>query len=403
MARTTPGSHNYHRYAALLVMLQWMDGSAPPRALLSARRSVADVKPARARAPLAALFAALTARDTLNADVASAMGQCAAFHLYDGRYDIAAHLYQMEIELRQRTGTSAGLAMAYRHLSSCLLACGDVGGSWAACDAGLLVARDGGSEPDTIELLLAQATIYREERQLGEAERVLNLAREKAKVLGNSLLIARSTHELAVVIHEQVVQSGDVARFDTVCALLADAAQASDQLPWRFRLLNDAGRTLCALGLYVDAAKAHELVYAQRHEQDVRWVAALNLMDLAIAIGDDVQFTRWRRALAQAKQQGLPDILQAEFHALVAEGCFRFGRVIEARRALARAASVAKRIGRVTVLGTVAALEEGRTLPRPALLDESRRYEMTRAVRQLVADHAAQAPLRPGRRSGARW
>jgi tetratricopeptide (TPR) repeat protein len=108
----------------------------------------------------------------------------------------------------------------------------------------------------------------------------------------------------------------------------------------RDRLLGDIALVMGELGFVSETRDVHLLIEATAVEQDTRWLAKINLMELEAISGNEITFERHRRELAEAP---LPPRLRALLLLDSAQGFRRFGRLDAARSALADAAEFADR------------------------------------------------------------
>jgi hypothetical protein len=112
------------------------------------------------------------------------------------------------------------------------------------------------------------------------------------------------------------------------------------------------------LGVKSAARDAFLILAATAREQYQRWVATINLMELAAEERVSIQFERYRQQLASAK---LPPLLQTQFELHVGRGYQTFGDLAAARTWLQRAVHTA--LGAfaqsTAVRGRVCAREEG--------------------------------------------
>ncbi|MGH7665388.1 MAG: hypothetical protein ACRENI_14025, partial [Gemmatimonadaceae bacterium] len=110
----------------------------------------------------------------------------------------------------------------------------------------------------------------------------------------------------------------------------------------RDRILADMATTLAAMGHREAARDAHVILASTAEEQEIRWIATINLLELATLAGSEPMFERYRAQLRDAK---LPPALAAYYHLHVGEGCGRFERYERAQSALQAAITVAEQHG----------------------------------------------------------
>lgn len=134
-------------------------------------------------------------------------------------------------------------------------------------------------------------------------------------------------------------QLGDL----TTAAILGhQALEASTDPADRDRILINIGMNLTHMGLRDEARDAFLLVGASAQEAAVRWMAQINLMELAYLDHREPTFEQYRRALAGV---ALPPYIETVYHEARAHGYCAFGHFAEATEAFRRMLDVAERHG----------------------------------------------------------
>jgi tetratricopeptide (TPR) repeat protein len=134
-------------------------------------------------------------------------------------------------------------------------------------------------------------------------------------------------------------QLGDL----TTAAILGhQALEATTDPSARDRILINIGMTLPHLGLRAEARDAFLVVGASAQEAAVRWMAQINLMELAYLDHREPTFEQYRRALAGVD---LPPYIETVYHEARAHGYCTFGHFGEATDAFRRMLDVAERHG----------------------------------------------------------
>lgn len=110
----------------------------------------------------------------------------------------------------------------------------------------------------------------------------------------------------------------------------------------RDRLLADIAGSFYMLGVRSAARDAYVIIQATAQEQYQRWVATINLMEIAATDGSAPLFERYRRSLADVQ---LPPALEAEYHLHAGTGYELLGEASAARDALERARALAEDFG----------------------------------------------------------
>jgi len=114
---------------------------------------------------------------------------------------------------------------------------------------------------------------------------------------------------------------------------------ATDPLE-RDRLLVNLGMTLTHLGLWAEARDAYLVASASAQEAAVRWMAQINLMELAYLDGNELLFEQYRRRIPM---NDLPPYVETVLHETSAQGFRAFGRMTEATDSFRRMLEVAER------------------------------------------------------------
>jgi tetratricopeptide (TPR) repeat protein len=110
----------------------------------------------------------------------------------------------------------------------------------------------------------------------------------------------------------------------------------------RDRLLLNIGLTLSHMHLWAEARDAYLVAAATAQESTVRWMAQINLKELAYLEGNELQFEHHQRAVPAA---ALPPYVETVYHETRAHGLRVFGRLDQATEAFQRMLDVASRHG----------------------------------------------------------
>ncbi len=157
----------------------------------------------------------------------------------------------------------------------------------------------------------------------------------EAESLGDRRLHALALHDVSSLARLR----GDNER---AVRFAFESLKRSDGERDRERLLSDLGNLLGVCGAWDAARAALRLLESGAHEQEVRWKAQLNLMDLAAREGSEPSFEQYRRALSSVN---LPARLGAEYLRDAGSGLLGFGRTDEARTSLERGLLLARSSG----------------------------------------------------------
>ena len=185
-------------------------------------------------------------------------------------------------------------------------------------------------------LLLAElgfAKIAHERGNLPAAAGMLDRILEDTRVGEHSTVRSRALVDRARVAD----QLGDYA---SALVIGYEALEKSTEPMTRDRLLVNLGMTLTHLGLWSEARDAYLIAHASAQEAAVRWVAQVNLMELAYLDGNEVSFEQFRRGIPL---HDLPPYIETVFHETSAHGLRTFGRMAEALDSFRRMLEVAER------------------------------------------------------------
>jgi tetratricopeptide (TPR) repeat protein len=187
---------------------------------------------------------------------------------------------------------------------------------------------------DVVGILRAQiadARLSVARGNLPRAEAILDETIVRAKNESLTDVIGLALHERATVAHER-------GQYERSVLLGYEALEHTTRDTARDRVLVDIAVSFMELGVTSAARDAFLMLAATGQEQYVRWVASLNLLDIAIADGSEPAFESYRRDLAEAS---LPVVLEVNYHILAGKGYYAFGRLDRARGSLTQAIEIA--------------------------------------------------------------
>jgi hypothetical protein len=160
----------------------------------------------------------------------------------------------------------------------------------AAYGAASTVAHAAGDMIGVLRGRIGDAKIAASRGNMPMADAILREAVERAQVEGLDDVEARAIHERAIV-------AGLSGRHDRAVQLAYEALSVAPVVPDRDRILNNIATGLRFLGLNDAARDAYLVLVVTTQEQYVRWLAELNLMELAAAQGMGLPFDKYRRDL----------------------------------------------------------------------------------------------------------
>ena len=236
-------------------------------------------------------------------------------------------------------------------------------------------ARSVDDEERLLDSMLMVAFCHRMLGQLDEAREAYSALRETASSLESEqylllselgfakLAVARGNLPAAAGMLDRILEEASAGEHDSVRAkALLDRARIATQLgdhataallghqafesstdPFdRDRILLNIGLTLSHMGLREEARDAYLVAGATAQEVTVRWMAQINLMELAYLDENEILFEQYRRAVSNVP---LPPYVETVYHETRAHGLRVFGRIDEATEAFRRMLDIASRHG----------------------------------------------------------
>jgi tetratricopeptide (TPR) repeat protein len=294
--------------------IEEMDGGVPARALLG---SVVDAMEASAVADMSAVAPRLLA-------YAQALE-------YDARYALSADVYRAVIAHTHPVEESDIAVTAHLHLGACLRTSGN---RTAAAEAYRVAGEIAHATDDVVGVLRARigdARIAIERGNLPRAEELLDQTIADSERAGLEDVRSRALHDRAGVAFFRKEYEHSI-RFAYAAMNTTTSSRERD------RILNDLATAFKQLGVLSAARDAYLVLTVTAQEQFTRWIATMNLMDIAARDGSETLFERYRRELADA---ALPPFLAADYYVTASEGYQRLGRTELAYGNLQRALAVA--------------------------------------------------------------
>ncbi|HUF26080.1 MAG TPA: hypothetical protein VMM18_03765 [Gemmatimonadaceae bacterium] len=249
-----------------------------------------------------------------------------------GRWQLAADVYQTILAHAHPNEDVDLLIDANMRLGYCLRMQGQFGPAMAAyADAGQL-ASEIGDVAKVIRVRIADAKIAIDRGNLPEAEAILDRTiaetRDENKL---SEVHATALHDRAAVAHLR----GD---YERAIHLAYDALDLTEDPGARDRVLADIAASFFELGMRSAARDAQLILAATAQAQYIRWMATLNLLEIAAFDECEPIFEQYRRELGAAP---LPPMLETVYHLYVGNGCRLFGHLDAARESLRHAVELA--------------------------------------------------------------
>lgn len=182
----------------------------------------------------------------------------------------------------------------------------------------------------------------------------------RARAAGCTVVLSKALQDRSLVAGER----GD---YEGALELAHEALNLSDDARERDRILINVAMALRLLGRRDAARDANLLVAGTAQELDMRWLATINLMEIAYLDGRIETFERYRVQLAE---EPLPPALDAMYYEYVGDGCAAFDRRPDAVVAYTRMLSIAEEHGLAKSIidaeRALASLRGGRQTVQPA-------------------------------------
>jgi hypothetical protein len=292
----------------------------------------------------------------------------------DAKWALAADVYETVVAHVHPIEESDVAIAAHIRLGFTHRALGNIERSAAAYDDASRLAVASGDIVGALRAQIGRARVAITRGNLPEAERTLEDAVERAGSSGLEEVRASALQERAMVAHLR-------EQYDSAIRFAYEALRDTTDPINRDRLLADIAGSFYLLGARSVARDAYLVLEATAQEQYQRWVAAINLMEIAAADGSSPLFERYRRQLLE---QPLPPTLQAQLFLHIGEGYLRIGEPELARPALKRASSLAERFGYNQL--AFAADAGLRALARPTHSAEQSSTELPADLREIAAE-----------------
>ena len=251
----------------------------------------------------------------------------------DAKWALSADVYQTVISHVHPIDESDVAITAHIRLAFSLRELGQIDRSASAYDDASVLAQSVGDMVGVLRAQIGRARIAVTRGNLPDAERHLDDAITRAGSEGLPEVRAVALQERANVAYLR-------GNYDSAVRLAYEALRDTQDPINRDRLLVDIAGSFYMLGARSVARDAYLILEATAQEQYQRWVAAINLMEIAAAEGATTIFERYRRNLLE---QPLTPVLQAQLHLHIGAGYQDLGKPLAARAALNRACELGER------------------------------------------------------------
>ena len=254
----------------------------------------------------------------------------------DAKWALASDVYETVIAHVHPVDEADVAIAAHLRLAYCQRSMGALDLASASYEAASAIARDVDDMFGILSAQIGAAKIAIARGNMPSAERLLD----------DTIARASKREDLTDVYAMALQDRADVAfhrgRYDHAVELAYASLEITQDPINRDRLLSDIAGAFYMLGVRSAARDAYLVLEATAQEQYQRWLASMNLMELAAREGSMTMFERYRRALASAP---LPPAQEAQFHLQTAESYEALSLPDAATQAAQRAHRVAETYG----------------------------------------------------------
>ncbi len=296
---------------------------------------------------------------------------------YDAQWSLASDVYHSVLTHLHPSEDSDAVIAANLRLGHCHRNLNRLDDATHAFEAASAVAVSIGDLIGTLRAQVGEARIFVLRGNYPRAEELLKDTIARAE--GPALNDVRSR-----ALHERSAIASDVGNYELAVRLGYEAMRWSQSQTERDRILSDVATAFMSLGVYSAARDAYLVLSVTAQEQYTRWLAQLNLIELATETGAEILFEQYRR---QLEDVDLPPYFATAYQVSIGRGYHRFGNFDLARGRLQLAAAMAQEHGLNAVLfkaeEAMAELEKASPPPRlssPIPLDLE---EVASAIREL--------------------
>ncbi|HEY9229635.1 MAG TPA: hypothetical protein VIP11_23500 [Gemmatimonadaceae bacterium] len=212
---------------------------------------------------------------------------------YEAKWTLAADVYQTIISHADAAEDADLVASAYMQLALCFRSTRDLDAAAQAYTRASEVAFAAGDVMGVLRGRLGDAKVAAARGNMPHAESILVETIARARDYGFSDVESRALVERAYI-------AGTGGDHDRAIHYSYAALEVSPDTRDRDRILSNIATGFRLLGLFDTARDAYLVLAATAQEQYVRWVAEINLMELAAQQRIELQFDKYRRDLEPA-------------------------------------------------------------------------------------------------------
>jgi hypothetical protein len=250
---------------------------------------------------------------------------------FEAKWSLAADVYETVISHSDAETDPDLVISAHMQLGACLRVLARWEEAVRAYAVAGLVAEGIGDVMGVLRARIAEANLASDRGNLPLAERILDDTIERAAEPDFIEVRSIALQDRAAVAHRR-------GQYSTALEMAYTALGGMPNQVSRDRVLTDIAAMFSEMGLYSAARDANLVLAATAQEQYTRWVATINLIEIAAIDQMEPAFEQYRRELADA---ALPASLRAYYHYYVALGYQMFGRQNDAHTEFERAIVIA--------------------------------------------------------------
>lgn len=252
---------------------------------------------------------------------------------FDAKWALAADVYRAVLQNAEPAADTDVVIAANMQLGACMRVLAQWSEARGAYAAAAEVAAFTGDVASVLKARIAEANVMMARGNLPAAEKILDSVVESADESGLTEIRAFALQDRGAVAR----QRGDIER---AVSYAYEALSTFESQVAKDRALADLAVAFTDMKLFDAARDANLMLAATAHEQYTRWVAVINLLEIASLDRREPVFEQYRRELLAAN---LPATLEAHYHYYVGQGYRTFGRNEQAKQALERAIDAASK------------------------------------------------------------
>lgn len=235
---------------------------------------------------------------------------------YSAKWFLAADVYRTVLMHLHPSEDSDAVIAANLRLGQCYRNLNMIDDAAAAFLAASAVSQSVGDMVGTLRAQIGEARVAIMRGNYPLADRLLLETIEKAQGPAYDDVRSRALHDRSAIAYDR----GD---YELAVKFGYEALQQSQSPSERDRVLGDIATAFMSLGVYSAARDAYLILSVTAQEQYGRWMAQLNLMELATDTGAELQFEQYRRGL---EDHDLPPFLATAYELTAGRGLCRFGQ-----------------------------------------------------------------------------